>query len=80
MAFGFTCENAEYDWMKERLTEYNVGRISGYAERRAQFLRFPEEHSGETRLFRARAGYMTERALDTPGPWKGRRYCEKRAL
>ena len=53
-ACGFTWAKAEYDWLKERLTEYNVGWISGYAERRAQFLRFPEDHAGETHLFYGR--------------------------
>ena len=54
-AIVFTWANDEYDWVKKRLTEYNVGWISGNAERRAQFPRFPEERAAQTHLFRAKS-------------------------
>ena len=48
--FGFKWAKAEYEWARERLTDYNAGWISGYAQERAIFLRAPEIHVGVIHL------------------------------
>ena len=50
-ALGFKWAKEEYEWLRERLTDYNIGWVSGYAERRASFLRNPENHMGEIQLY-----------------------------
>ena len=50
-AFGYKWAKAEYEWIRERMTDYNIGWISGYADRRASFLRNPEGRLGEIQLY-----------------------------
>ena len=51
--FGFGWTKAEYDWLEERLTDYNIGRINGYAQRRAHFFKIPiRAQGGEASIFR----------------------------
>ena len=49
--FGFRWAKAEYDWVKERLTDYNVGWANVYSERRVHFSRHPHLHSQEIHIF-----------------------------
>ena len=55
-AFGFKRANAEYEWLRERMTDYNIGRISGYAARR--------EFSAEPRCHRMGDSTLRRRKLD----------------
>ena len=34
---GFWRTNAEYDWLEDRLTDYTIGWLNGYAQRRERF-------------------------------------------
>ena len=49
--FGFKWARAGCEWIMERRTDYNVGWLSGYARRRASFLRDPEMRVGEIHLY-----------------------------
>ena len=48
--FGFRWAKSEYDWIKERLTDYNLGWANGYSERRAHFSRHPDLHADENHI------------------------------
>ena len=45
-AFGLKWAKAERERLRERLTDYIIGWISGYAARRASFLRNQDDHLG----------------------------------
>ena len=49
--FGFKWAKAEYEWLREGLTDYNIGWISGYSVGRASFLLNPEGRAGEIQLY-----------------------------
>ena len=49
--FGFKWAKAECEWFREGRTDYNLGWLSGYAKRRASFLRDPEIHVGGTHFY-----------------------------
>ena len=49
--FGFKWANAEYEWLRGRLTDYNIGRTSGYTERRASFSLTPEDRADAAHLY-----------------------------
>ena len=42
---------SEYDWIKERLTDYNLGWANGYSVRMARFSRRPDLHANEIHIF-----------------------------
>ena len=48
---GSKWEKAEYEWAIGRLTDYNIGRTSGCAERRGSFSRTPGDPVDEARLY-----------------------------
>ena len=50
-AFGFKWAKAECERLREGLTDYNIGWISGYAARRVGFLRNPEGQVREIQLY-----------------------------
>ena len=41
----------EHEWLIGRLTDYSLGRLSGYARRRASFLRDPQIRLRGTHLY-----------------------------
>ena len=51
MQVGSRWAKAEYDRIKERLTDYNLGWAKGYSERMAHFLRHPDLRADEIHIF-----------------------------
>ena len=49
--FGCKWAEEEYEWVRGSITSYNLGWLSGYAQRRASFSREPEIQVGETHLY-----------------------------
>ena len=57
--FGFRWAKSEYDWIKENLTDYNLGWTNGYSGRRSTFR--------DTRFARRRDSYIFRRELGIRG-------------
>ena len=49
--FGFRWAKSEYDWITDRLADYNLGWAKGYSGRRVRFSRHPDLHAGEMHIF-----------------------------
>ena len=76
--FGFKWASAEYEWLRGRLTDYNIGRTSGYDERRASFRGHPKTTQTRPTFTWARREFMKERAPGAQGRWKAGRLCKRK--